>query len=132
MNSGLRVLRWARHNGHTVTWMAEMLGYSRQRLSDALNNNDISPALAEALFKQFCLRVMPTGELVQQDEDGRAVKSRPGRHNPTRKRGRAPGTGRGSGKSKFDSYLEAITQLLADGMSQKEIAKRYGTTKARP
>ncbi len=128
MNSGPRILEWARHNGHTITWMAEMLGYSRQRLSDALHHNDISLALSEALFKHFYLRVMPTSELAQQDEDGRAVKSQPDRQNPTRRRGRTPGAGRGPGKSKLDPYLDTIIRLLADGVPQKDIAKRYGTT----
>lgn len=128
MNSGHRVLQWAQNNGHTITWMAEKLGYSRQRLSHALHRNDISPALSQALYEHFYLRVMPTSELSHQDEDGGADKSRADRHYPSGRRGRAPGTGRGPRKSKLDQHLDMITQLLADGMSQREIAERYGTT----
>lgn len=71
---------------------------------------------------------MPTNGLAQQDEDREEVQPRAGRQKPARRRGRAPGTGRGPGKSKLDPHLETITQLLAAGESQKEIAERYGTT----
>lgn len=128
MNGGSRVLKWAKNNKHTVTWMAEKLGYSRQRLSDALHQNDISPALSEALFKHFYLRITPTCEGPQQAPDGRESKSRPNRQKPLGRRGRAPGVGRGPRASKLDPHLKEIVRLLADGVSQKEIAKRFGTT----
>ncbi len=128
MNSGFRVLQWARQNGHTVTWMADKLGYSRQRLSDALHHDDISPMLSEALYEHFYLRVMPTCELSQQGEGRRESKSRPDRQYPVGRRGRTPGAGRGPGKSKLDPHLDAITQLLAAGVPQQEIAERYQTT----
>jgi DNA invertase Pin-like site-specific DNA recombinase len=38
------------------------------------------------------------------------------------------GRPRGPGKSKLDSYQPEITALLANGATQKFIAKRYGTT----
>lgn len=60
MNNGERILQWAHQHRHTVTWLANQLGYSRQRLSDALHQNDISPALSKVLFEQFRLRVVPT------------------------------------------------------------------------
>ncbi len=128
MNNGARVLQWAHQNGHTVTWMAEKLGYSRQRLSDALHHNDISPALSEALYEHFYWRVMPTCELSQHTGDGEESQHRPEAKKPAGRRGRTPGAGRGPGKSKLDPYLKAITQLLANGVSQKDIAERYGTT----
>ena len=38
------------------------------------------------------------------------------------------GRPRGPGKSKLDAYQPEITALLANGSTQKFIAKRYGTT----
>lgn len=128
MNDGARILLWASENGHTVTWMAEKIGYSRQRLSDALHQNDISPALAKALFDHFYLRVAPTLEASQPSEDDKKRKARSDRKKPRGHRGRAPGAGREPGKSKLDPYIQEILKLLADGVSQKEIAGRYWTT----
>ncbi|ETW99908.1 MAG: hypothetical protein ETSY1_13280 [Candidatus Entotheonella factor] len=128
MNGGARVLEWAKDNKHTVTWMAEKLGYSRQRLSDALHQNNISPALSQALFEQFYLRVAPTCEGPQQGSDDRPAQSRPDSQPPMGKRGRAPGAGRGPRASKLDPHVKEIRQLLASGMSQKDVAQRFGTT----
>ncbi len=128
MDDGARVLSWASDNGHTVTWMAEKLGYSRQRLSDALHQNDISPALSKALFDHFYLRVASTLEPSSPGEEGGKRSPRPGRQKPGGRRGRAPGAGRGPGKSKLDPHLPDIVKFLAAGVSQKEIANRYQTT----
>ncbi len=127
MDGGSRVLLWAEQNGHTVTWMAEKLGYSRQRLSDALHRNDISPALSKALFTHFYLRVPPSIEKAQPGRSGGANRKAQGRP-PAEQRGRAPGTGGGRRTSKLDPHLNPIRQLLANGMSQKDIAQRYDTT----
>ena len=40
------------------------------------------------------------------------------------------GRPRGAGKSKLDRYRPEIEALLANGSTQKFIAKRYGTTEA--
>ncbi len=122
MNNGERILQWAHQHQHTITWLAEELGYSRQRRSDALHQNDISPALSKVLFEKFRLRVMPTYKVVT-----------PGKRNPWHqhsvgKRGRKPGSGRGVRPSKLDPHAPGILELLRSGASQREIARRYNTT----
>jgi DNA invertase Pin-like site-specific DNA recombinase len=47
-----------------------------------------------------------------------------------KKNGMTLGRPRGVGKSKLDQYRPEIEALLANGSSQKFIAKRYGTTEA--
>ncbi len=128
MNGGARVLEWARDNKHTVTWMAEKLGYSRQRLSDALHQNDISPALSKALFEQFYLRVAPTHKEPLKSRDGGKGTLRSDRQTPIIGRGRTPGAGSGPRASKLDPHVNEITYLLGNGMPQKDVAKRFGTT----
>jgi len=44
--------------------------------------------------------------------------------------GKPLGRPRGPGKSKLDKYQQEIEALLANGSTQKFIAKRYGTTEA--
>lgn len=120
MNNGFRVLQWAQQNGYTVTWMADRLGYSRQRLSDALHQDDISLSLSKALFEQFRIRVTPIREVSRQGK----VK----RKKPIGERGRTPGAGRGPRQSKLDQHVDVIAGLLSRGVSQKEIAQHYGTS----
>lgn len=85
MNNGFRVLQWAQQNKYTLTWMADQLGYSRQRLSTALHQNDISLALSKALYEQFCLRIAPIRDAERQEK----VK----RNKAVGERGRTPGAG---------------------------------------
>ncbi len=47
-----------------------------------------------------------------------------------KKAGMKLGRPRGTGKSKLDLYRPEIEALLANGSTQKFIAKRYGTTEA--
>jgi hypothetical protein len=131
MNDGCRILEWARQNRHTLTWVAEKIGYSRQALSEALHTNRMSPRLAAALFEHFSLRVAPTdgslesGETDQETGDSSArKKASPGR------RGRTPGSGSGPGESKLDPHREEIEHLLAHGSTQRFIASRFGTTES--
>ncbi len=84
------------------------------------SKNDISLALSKALYEQFCLRIAPIRDAERQEK----VK----RNKAVGERGRTPGAGRGPRLSKLDQHFEAIVRLLASGISQKEIAKRYGTT----
>lgn len=120
MDDGSRVLQWAQQNGYTLTWLADKLGYSRQRLSVALHQNDMSLALCKALSEQFDIRITPFRK-VRWDNHGQRKKS-------VRERGRTPGAGRGVRQSKLDPHVEAITGLLAKGASYREVVKRYGTT----
>jgi hypothetical protein len=127
MNDGYRILRWAQQNQHTLTWMAEKLGYSRQALSESLHHNRISPRLAEALFNHFALRVMVDGTLTDQDNNSGHPKPKPvTRH----RRGRSPGSGSGPGASRLDPYRAEIEQLLANGSTQRFIASRFETTES--
>ena len=118
MNDGCRILEWARQNRHTLTWVAERIGYSRQALSEALHNNRISPRLAAALFEHFGLRIAPTDGPTESGETGQET------------RGRIPGTGGGPGESKLDPYREEIEHLLANGSTQRFIASRFRTTES--
>ncbi|WP_089939339.1 hypothetical protein [Candidatus Entotheonella palauensis] len=124
MNNGHRVLQWAQQNGHTVTWMADQLGYSRQRLSVALHQNDISFSLCNALYERFRIRITPLRDLSKLGK----AKRRKGRQKPILGRGRTPGAGRGARASKLDPHVDEITGLLAEGATYREIAKRFGTT----
>ncbi|MDH3602391.1 MAG: hypothetical protein OEU26_22480 [Candidatus Tectomicrobia bacterium] len=131
MNDGCRIQEWARQNRHTLTWVAEKIGYSRQALSEALHNNRISPRLAAALFEHFSLRVAPAdgspvpGDVGEETQGGSAgKKASPGR------RGRTPGSGGGPGESKLDPHREEIEYLLANGSTQRFIASRFGTTES--
>ena len=124
MNDGCRILEWARQHQHTLTWIAEKMGYSRQALSQALHNNHISPRLADALLAHFSLRVIPTSMARDQSQAGIDARK------PTTngRRGRAPGAGSGPGESKLDPHQEDIEYLLANGSTQRFLASRYGTT----
>ena len=131
MNDGCRILEWARQNRHTLTWVAEKIGYSRQALSEALHNNRISPRLAAVLFEHFSLRVAPTDGSSEPGGTGQETrgdlarkKALPGR------RGRTPGSGGGPGESKLDPHREEIEHLLSNGSTQRFIASRFGTTES--
>ncbi|ETX07402.1 MAG: hypothetical protein ETSY2_11415 [Candidatus Entotheonella gemina] len=124
MNNGESVLQWAHQHNHTVTWMAEQLGYSRQRLSDALHHNDISPALSKVLYEQFTLRVIPTYKVAAPTKRKRLH----GYQRSVGKRGRKPGSGSGIRPSKLDPYAKDIIHLYRSGAAQREIARRYNTT----
>lgn len=131
MNDGCRILEWARQNRHTLTWVAERIGYSRQALSEALHNNRISPRLAAALFEQFSLRISPTDGLSESDAAGQETGGRSSRQKVSSgRRGRTPGTGGGPGESKLDPYREEIEHLLDHGSTQRFIASRFGTTES--
>jgi transcriptional regulator with XRE-family HTH domain len=131
MNDGCRILEWARQNRHTLTWVAERIGYSRQALSEALHNNRISPRLAAALFAHFSLRIAPTDGSAESDETGQETRDRSARKKVSSgRRGRIPGTGGGPGESKLDPYREEIEHLLANGSTQRFIASRFGTTES--
>ena len=127
MNDGYRILRWAQQNQHTLTWMAEKLGYSRQALSESLHNNRISPRLAEALFDHFALRVMEEGAPSDQDNPSGHPKQKPAIRS---RRGRTPGSGNGPGPSRLDPYRAEIEELLANGSTQRFIASRFETTES--
>lgn len=124
MNNGERILRWAQQRHYTVTWLADQLGYSRQRLSDVLHQNDISPALSKVLFEQFRLRVVPTYKVAAPGKQKRLHWHQ----HSVGKRGRKPGSGRGVRPSKLDPHAEPIIRLFRSGLTQREIARRYGTT----
>ncbi|PON15089.1 hypothetical protein C2W62_25640 [Candidatus Entotheonella serta] len=94
--------------------------FQRPCIKTALHQNDISLALSKALYEQFCLRIATIRDAERQEK----VK----RNKAVGERGRTPGAGRGPRLSKLDQHFEAIVRLLASGISQKEIAKRYGTT----
>jgi hypothetical protein len=131
MNDGYRILEWARQNRHTLTWVAERIGYSRQALSEALHNNRISPRLAATLCAHFSLRIAPTDgspEPAATDYATRGGAARP-QVMPGR-RGRTPGTGGGPGESKLDPHREEIEHLLTHGSTQRFIAGRFGTTES--
>ncbi|ETW92530.1 MAG: hypothetical protein ETSY1_43230 [Candidatus Entotheonella factor] len=128
MNNGGSVLQWAHQRNYTVTWLAEQLGYSRQRLSDALHQNDISPALSKVLFEQFTLRVIPTYKVVEHPNGKTRRMGKQHHQRAVGKRGRKPGSGHGVRPSKLDPHTQEIMQLLQGGMTQREIARRYGTT----
>jgi hypothetical protein len=127
MDDGYRILRWAQQNQHTLTWMAEKLGYSRQALSESLHHNRISPRLAEALFDHFALRVMAEGTFTDQDSSSSHAKPKPATRS---RRGRAPGSGSGPGASRLDPYRAEIEQLFANGSTQRFIASRFETTES--
>jgi hypothetical protein len=127
MDDGYRILQWAQQNQHTLTWMAEKLGYSRQALSESLHHNRISPQLAEALFDHFALRVMKDGTLTDQENSSGHAKLKPATR---RRRGRTPGSGSGPGASRLDPYRADIEQLLANGSTQRFIASRFETTES--
>ncbi len=132
VKDGERVLDWIRDNRHTLTWVAERLGYARQTLSQSLHRNHISPRLAEALFEHFGLRVRSTDETPKPAEGGRDATKGADRK-PARsrgRRGRPPGIGRGPGVSKLDPHQDKITHLLDHGATQKFIASRYGTSES--
>ena len=126
MNDGCRILEWTRQQQHTLTWLAEQMGYSRQTLSQALHNNHISLRLADAFFEHFSLRVIPTSVIRNQSKAGANAR----KPMANGRRGRAPGTGSGPGESKLDPYQEDIEHLLANGATQRFIASRYGTTES--
>ena len=118
MHDGRRILNWIQDNGHTVSWVAEKLGYSRQALSKALNHNRISLQLAEALYAHFWMRVNVT---MAQDDP---------RVEASRRTGRRPGPHRTPRPSKLDAVAGTIEMLLNSGETQSAIAQRFGTTES--
>ena len=120
MNDGDRIRLWIRENGHTVSEVAEKLGYSRQALSSALNQNRISLQLAEALYEHFWLRVMVTTE---QEDTSEAPP-------PHGRRGRPAGRLTSPRRSKLDAVADEIEALLNSGATQRSIAERYATTES--
>lgn len=127
MSDGDYVLEWARQNRHSLTWMADQIGYSRQHLSQALHNNDISPDLAAALLSHFGLRVIASSKRAMTREP--QSPARPERSSTGRKPGRPAGL-QGGLESKLDAYLQEIEQLLDIGVTQRFIASRYQTTES--
>lgn len=127
MSDGAYVLEWARQNRHSLTWIADRIGYSRQHLSQALHNNEISPDLATALLSRFGLRVTASSKRGRQ----RAGKTRSYRERRLTgsKPGRPSGL-KGGLESKLDAYLQDIEQLLELGVTQRFIASRYQTTES--
>ncbi|ETX07642.1 hypothetical protein [Candidatus Entotheonella palauensis] len=127
MNDGAYVLEWARQNRHSLTWVADRIGYSRQHLSQALHNNDISPDLSAALLSHFGLRVTASSKRGMQRvrETHRCPERRPAGSKPGR-----PAGFKGRIESKLDAYLQEIEQLLELGVTQRFIASRYQTTES--
>ena len=105
MNDGERVLLWIEDNGHKVGEIAQIIGYSRQALSTALNQNQISEKLARALYEHFYLRVSPT-----------PISS---------KTGRGPGGLKAPRPSKLDAFADEIKASLKAGLTQGAIAKKF-------
>ncbi len=120
MDDGYCVLQWAHQNGHTVTSISKKVGYSRSMLSQSLNHNQISARLAEELYRHYRLRVVPTISSPWQSE-------RDPRDKTDRQRGRRSRRKTGETSSKLDKHADEISQLLAQGVSQKDIASRYDT-----
>jgi hypothetical protein len=127
MSDGGYVLEWARQNRHSLTWVADQIGYSRQHLSQALHHNDISPDLAAALLAHFGLRVIASSKrgLTREQQSPSAPERRPTGRRPGRPTGLQGGL-----ESKLDAYLQEIEQLLDMGVTQRFIASRYQTTES--
>ena len=70
MTDGSRVLQWAEQNQYSLEWIAKQIGYSHRALTQALNQDRITPNLAEALCKRFGLRVRPTTSPGDDDDNG--------------------------------------------------------------
>lgn len=121
MNNGYCVLQWISQNNHTITSIADSVGYSRSMLSQALNHDCISIRLAELLEERYGLQVIATVGLPWQTE----LRDGPIAQQPVR--GRIPGRGE-EGASKLDGHMENIKQLLAEGYTQKYIAGLFNTT----
>ncbi len=127
MSEGDYVLEWARQNRHSLTWVADQIGYSRQHLSRALHNNHISPELAAALLSHFGLRVIASSKRGVTPE--RPLSSPSEQKPASRKLGRPSGLPSGL-ESKLDAYLSEIEELLDIGVTQRYIASRYQTTES--
>lgn len=127
MSDGDYVLEWARQNRHSLTWVADQIGYSRQHLSQALHHNDISPDLAVALLSHFGLRVIASSKrgMIREQQSPTSSEQRP----TGRKPGRPSGL-QGGLESKLDTHLQEIEQLLDIGVTQRFIASRYQTTES--
>ncbi len=129
MSDGDYVLEWARQNRHSLTWLAEQIGYSRQHLSKALHGNNISPDLADVLLSHFGLRVIASSKRGTTSESEPASSASPVRRVTGRKPGRLSGL-QGGLESKLDAYLQEIEALLDIGVTQRFIASRYQTTES--
>ncbi len=123
MYNGNSVLLWISQNGYTITKVAEQIGYTRPRLSQALNQDQITFHLAGLLDREFGLLVIPTSSLTLETD----MDHERGSHTPIR--GRIAGS-RVEGSSKLDEHLEDISALLDAGVPLSQIAERYGTTKS--
>ena len=115
MDDGKRILNWIKENGHTVDAVAEKLGFSRQAVSSALNQNRISVQLADALYEHFWLKVTVTAPA---DDTEASVE----------RRGRPHGSVKTPRPSKLDAVADEIEKLLNRGETQRNIATRYSTT----
>ncbi|ETW97429.1 MAG: hypothetical protein ETSY2_44665 [Candidatus Entotheonella gemina] len=121
MFDGYSVLLWISQNGHTITEIADIIGYTRPRLSQALHQDQITLPLARLLDTHFQLKVIPSASLTLEIEIKHDRPVRPAM------KGRSAGS-RSDGSSKLDEHLEEIAELVAAGVTQKEIAERYQTT----
>ncbi len=123
MFDGYSVLIWINQNNRTITEIADIIGYTRPRLSQALNQDQITLSLARLLDTHFQLKVIPSASLTLESESNQNRSMRPAI------KGRSAGS-RGNGSSKLDEHLEDIVELVAAGVTQKEIAARYQTTQS--